>query len=153
MYTSPQGSVLGPVLFIIYINDIDLGLRHFISTFADDTKIGNALLIGDRLSLQDLCKISDWSMKRGMSFNINKCQILHVGFGKQCNDSFIKAFLFLFIYLFIFFLFICLLFFFFTSWSVALVGFPQGPGGLPKPVIFLKGVFCLVRLVRLTLCV
>ncbi len=75
----PQGSVLGPVLFIIYINDIDLGLNNFISKFADDTKIVNAVLLeGDRRSLQDLRKISDWSVKWEMSFNINKCQILLV---------------------------------------------------------------------------
>ncbi len=38
----PQGSVLRPVLFINYINDIDLGLNNFISKFAHDTNIGNA---------------------------------------------------------------------------------------------------------------
>ncbi len=74
----PQGSVLGPVLFNIYISDIDLGLNNFISKFADDMKIDNAVLTeGDRRSLQeDLRKISDWSVKWKMPFNINKCQIL-----------------------------------------------------------------------------
>ncbi len=40
---SPK-TVLGPALFIIYINDIDLGLNTFIGKFTDDTKIGNAVL-------------------------------------------------------------------------------------------------------------
>ncbi len=75
----PHGSVLGPVLFVTYINDIGRDLNNFISKLADDTKIGNAVLSeGERWSIQDLCKISDWSVKWEMPFNINKCQILQV---------------------------------------------------------------------------
>ncbi len=61
----PQGSVLGSIFFIIYINDIDLGFNNFISKFADVTKIVNAEVSeGDRRSLQeDLPKKSDWSVK------------------------------------------------------------------------------------------
>ncbi len=83
-----QGSVLGPVLSIIYINDINLGFNNFISKFADDTKIGNAVLsVGDRRSLhEDLRKISDWSGKWEMPFYINKCEILQVGFRNIKND-------------------------------------------------------------------
>ncbi len=80
-----QGSVLGPVLFIIYINDIDVELNNFISKFADDTKIGNSVSIEhDRMSLQEnLRKISDWSERRKMPFNVNQCHILQISTRNQ----------------------------------------------------------------------
>ncbi len=50
-------------------------------------KIGNAVLSeGDRRSLQDLCKISDWSVKWEMPFNRSKHQILQVGNRNIKND-------------------------------------------------------------------
>ncbi len=77
----PQGSVLGPLLFIIYINDLDARLNNRISKFADDTKIGNSVLTDeDRQSLhEDLHKISIWSDRWEMSFNVDKCQVFQVG--------------------------------------------------------------------------
>ena len=40
----PQGSVLGPILFLVYVNDIDEGLSCKISKFADDTKIASRVI-------------------------------------------------------------------------------------------------------------
>ncbi len=66
-------AVLEPVSFIIYINQIDVGLNNFISKFADDTKIGNSIVDDrDKLNLQeDLRKFSHWSETWEMPFNVN----------------------------------------------------------------------------------
>ncbi len=76
----PQGSVLGPVLFIMFINDIDIGLNNFIGKFAVDTKIENWVILDrDRQSFQeDLQKVSAWSDRWEMPFNVNKCYIFKV---------------------------------------------------------------------------
>lgn len=79
----PQGSVLGPVLFLIFINDLDF-IRHLITVlkkFADDTKLGQKILNdSDRQNLQDcLDMLYDWANKWGMQFNVSKCKILHTG--------------------------------------------------------------------------
>jgi hypothetical protein len=77
----PQGSVLGPVLFLIYINDIDVGLLSKLSKFADDSKLcKNICLDSDREILQlDLDKLNDWSQKWQMQFNVDKCSVIHLG--------------------------------------------------------------------------
>jgi len=77
----PQGSVLGPLLFLIYINDLDCDLISKVSKFADDTKLGiNAADPSMIAGLQrDLDRIGDWSERWLMPFNSDKCHVLHVG--------------------------------------------------------------------------
>ena len=77
----PQGSVLGPLLFLVYINDLDLGVEGKISKFADDTKIGFTIRgEADRARAErDLSLLDEWSKKWLMRFNKSKCKVLHVG--------------------------------------------------------------------------
>ena len=77
----PQGSVLGPLLFLIYINDLDSGIVSKISKFADDTKLGGkALAREDCEAIQrDLDNLSSWSEKWLLDFNSTKCKVMHIG--------------------------------------------------------------------------
>ena len=79
----PQGSVLGPILFDIFINDIDLlvAMIDILRKFADDTKLGKIILtVEDGKVLQDcLDKLVEWADKWGMKFNTGKCKVMHIG--------------------------------------------------------------------------
>ena len=78
-----QGSVLGQVLFLIFINDSDTGLSSKISKFADVTKIFRPVMNHtDGLGLQqDLDSISNWARRWQMEFNVSKCKVMHFGKG------------------------------------------------------------------------
>ena len=81
----PQGSVLGPILFLIYINDLDDDITSKVLKFADDTKVFRKIKTdADRQHLQDdLNKLIEWSEKWKMLFNFGKCKCLHIGHGNE----------------------------------------------------------------------
>jgi len=85
----PQGSVLGPTLFIYYINDMPDVLDCLIKIFADDTKIYSTVNnVSDALALQsNVDKLLDWSQQWQLTFNSKKCKVLHAG-RKNCKHDY-----------------------------------------------------------------
>ena len=71
----PQGSVLGPILFLLYINDINGNVQSSIRLFADDSIIYRKINsnIDHQILQTDLIQLEKWSDKWQMQFNISKC--------------------------------------------------------------------------------
>lgn len=76
----PQGTVLGPLLFLIYINDLPDCVTSRVRLFADDCLIYREIHNPeDQLALQkDLDILEQWANKWGMQFNPSKCNILSI---------------------------------------------------------------------------
>ena len=74
----PQGSVLGPLLFLIFINDLPDDLKQLVKLFADDVKM---IVNPEELTdvQVDLDKLCIWENKWLLNFNVSKCFVLHIG--------------------------------------------------------------------------
>ena len=75
----PQGSVLGPLLFSVYVNDLHLHVNSSIGQFADDTFIYHSVNSQDHETVKlqnDLDNLVSWSQKNALTLNIFKCKVL-----------------------------------------------------------------------------
>ena len=78
---------MGPLLFVIYINDIDESVSCKVLKFADDTKIYRTVNTQHEIeSLRnDLCKLVTWSEDWQMLFNADKCKVMHIGYNSHAD--------------------------------------------------------------------
>ena len=74
----PQGSVLGPTLFLIYINDLPLSVSSNVSLYADDTLMYSIVSNAEeeRKFQSDIDSLHEWSNKWKMPFNVSKCEVI-----------------------------------------------------------------------------
>jgi len=77
----PQGSVIGPLLFLLFVNELPNWIVNELRMFADDTKIWCPLkTVADSVTLQqDLDTLCSWSEKWQLRFNAEKCKVMHIG--------------------------------------------------------------------------
>ena len=87
----PQGSVLGPILFLVMIDSIaDCGIEAWIRIFTDDMTIGYKISsIEEATNLQDdLESIYNWQEFSNMTFNADKFEVLQLGFDESLKNSY-----------------------------------------------------------------
>ena len=86
----PQGSVLGPLLFLILLGDIDKSVASaFVSSFADDTRVGHRIKTAEDVQAlqEDLNTIYRWSSKNNMKFNSDKFECIRYGKKKELHET------------------------------------------------------------------
>ena len=75
----PQGSVLGPTLFTVFVNDMPAQVEHSIKLFADDTKLYCRMPAAAPSLQADLDTLVNWSAMWQLPFNASKSRVMHIG--------------------------------------------------------------------------
>ena len=77
----PQGSVLGPLLCLVFVNDVPKWISSSVRMFAGDTKVWTRIsgLEDGKCLQEDLNRLTLWSDKWKMGFNPEKCKVMHIG--------------------------------------------------------------------------
>ena len=88
----PQGSVLGPLLFLLYINDLPGKVRNHVSLFADDLKM-HGRSKSREFNQNDINELNKWQNIWLLTFNTkdNKCKVMHLGKNNPCNEYYLDG--------------------------------------------------------------
>ena len=79
----PQGSVLGPLLFLLFVNDLPEGIKNIIKLFADDVK----MIVNPIYNISaDLLLLESWESNWCLKFNVDKCMVMQIGSGNPKNQ-------------------------------------------------------------------
>jgi len=84
----PQGSVLGPICFLVYLNDLEEGLVSKLGKFADDSKMLKSIISSDdaKIVTNDLRSLEKWAEVWQMQYNVDKCSVIHMGNHNPCSE-------------------------------------------------------------------